>query len=94
VMPEPLLAPPTGTDWAVLWSSEHPKYGGIGAQHPRPDRVWVLPGHGALLLRPGPLLMERKTELQKALEKAEALREEREARAARAAARRGRRREG
>jgi maltooligosyltrehalose trehalohydrolase len=91
VMPEPLLAPVAGTDWEVLWSSEHPSYGGIGAQHPRPDRVWVLPGHGALLLKPGPLLMERKTELQKALEKAEALREEREARAARAAARRGRR---
>lgn len=74
IMPEPLLAPPLGTDWELLWSSEHPMYGGIGAQHPRPDRVWVLPGHGALLLRPGPAWEGRKTELQKALDKAEEVR--------------------
>jgi maltooligosyltrehalose trehalohydrolase len=74
VMPEPLLAPPEGTDWELLWSSEHPRYGGIGAQHPRPDRVWVLPGHGALLLRPGPAWEGRKGELRKALDKAEEVR--------------------
>lgn len=74
IMPEPLLAPPEGYDWELMWSSEHPKYGGIGAQHPLPDRVWVLPGHGALLLRPGPPSTKRKTELQKALEHAEKVR--------------------
>ena len=37
-MPEPLLAPPEGHDWELLWSSEHPAYGGNGAQHPSPDR--------------------------------------------------------
>ena len=29
--PEPLLAPPTDSEWTTLWSSEDPKYGGIGA---------------------------------------------------------------
>jgi maltooligosyltrehalose trehalohydrolase len=74
IMPEPLLAPPEGHDWELLWSSEHPKYGGTGAQHPRPDAVWVLPGHGALLLRPGPASAERRTELDKALAKAAQMR--------------------
>ena len=70
VMPEPLLAPPEGHDWELLWSSEHPAYGGNGAQHPSPDAAWVLAGRGALLLRPGPPSARRKSELQKALDKA------------------------
>ncbi|MGO9122357.1 MAG: malto-oligosyltrehalose trehalohydrolase [Desulfomonilaceae bacterium] len=28
--PEPLLAPPEGMRWQILWSSEHPDYGGFG----------------------------------------------------------------
>lgn len=74
IMPEPLLAPPEGHDWELLWSSEHPRYGGTGAQHPRPDEVWVLPGHGALLLRPGPPSPKRRSERQKALDKAKEMR--------------------
>jgi maltooligosyltrehalose trehalohydrolase len=74
IMPEPLLAPPGGTDWALMWSSEHPDYGGIGAQPPAPDRPWVVPGHAALLLRPGAPWLGRKTELEKALDKAEEIR--------------------
>ncbi|MEK0082377.1 malto-oligosyltrehalose trehalohydrolase [Benzoatithermus flavus] len=78
IMPEPLLAPPEGTDWTLLWSSEHPDYGGIGAQAPAPDRPWVLPGHAALLLRPGAPWPGRKSELEKALDKAEEIRARRE----------------
>lgn len=74
VMPEPLLAPPEEADWELLWSSEHPDYGGAGAQAPSPDRAWVLPGHAALLLRPGPPWAGRRTELQKALDQAAHLR--------------------
>ena len=33
--PEPLLAPPADSEWRTLWSSEDPKYGGIGT--PRLD---------------------------------------------------------
>jgi len=32
--PEPLLAPPAGRRWEVLWSSEDPGYGGSGVVHP------------------------------------------------------------
>jgi maltooligosyltrehalose trehalohydrolase len=28
--PEPLLAPPAGLRWSTLWSSEDPRYGGVG----------------------------------------------------------------
>jgi maltooligosyltrehalose trehalohydrolase len=74
VMPEPLLAPPEGHDWELLWTSEHPAYGGTGSQPPSPDAPWVLPGRAALLLRPGPPSPQRKTEREKALAKAAEIR--------------------
>jgi maltooligosyltrehalose trehalohydrolase len=68
--PEPLLAPPLGTRWSVRWSSEHPRYGGIGAPPPDapeaprspalkpavrwPRENWRLTGECALLLAPEP----------------------------------------
>lgn len=50
--PEPLLAPPLGGEWALLWSSEDPRYGGSGMPAPLRDGVWCLPGHAALVMRP------------------------------------------
>ena len=51
--PEPLLAPPTGERWTVLWSSERPEYGGTGAPEPESeDGQWQLAGEAALLLAP------------------------------------------
>jgi maltooligosyltrehalose trehalohydrolase len=52
--PEPLLAPVAGQGWETLWSSEDVVYGGTGT----PDALetaanWILPGHAAVLLRPG-----------------------------------------
>ena len=38
------------------------------------DRPWVLPGHAALLLGPGPRTARHRTALEKALEQAERLR--------------------
>src|SRR5256885_1697506 len=32
ILPEPLLAPPADTRWTLLWSSEHPRYGGCRAR--------------------------------------------------------------
>jgi maltooligosyltrehalose trehalohydrolase len=50
--PEPLLAPPAGRLWEVLWSSEDPKYGGAGtAPLDGPDN-WRIPGHAAVAMRP------------------------------------------
>lgn len=47
--PEPLLAPERGKSWKVIFSSEHPRYGGGGT--PLFDEAeWLLPGHSALLL--------------------------------------------
>jgi maltooligosyltrehalose trehalohydrolase len=52
--PEPLLAPPEGCRWEVLWSSEDPRYGGCGAPPPEDEEVgWRIPGHAAVVLRPG-----------------------------------------
>src|SRR5690606_38676638 len=31
-MPEPLLAPPSGARWVLDWTSDDPRYGGLGAR--------------------------------------------------------------
>jgi maltooligosyltrehalose trehalohydrolase len=51
--PEPLLGPPEGKRWEVLWDSENPRYGGSGAP-PAEDEEggWRLPGNAAMALRP------------------------------------------
>jgi maltooligosyltrehalose trehalohydrolase len=50
--PEPLLAPPEGMDWTILWSSEDPRYGGNGVTPLEDEDNWHLPGHTATVLRP------------------------------------------
>jgi maltooligosyltrehalose trehalohydrolase len=50
--PEPLLAPPEGMDWTILWSSEDPRYGGDGVTPLEDADNWHLPGHTATVLRP------------------------------------------
>jgi maltooligosyltrehalose trehalohydrolase len=52
--PEPLLAPPEGMHWAVLWSSEDPRYGGLGTAPPETEGTWRLPGQAAVLFAPRP----------------------------------------
>ncbi|HEX7839049.1 MAG TPA: malto-oligosyltrehalose trehalohydrolase [Kofleriaceae bacterium] len=53
-VPEPLVAPPAGAGWRVIWSSEDPRYGGHGT--PRPfDRVRLaIPARAAVVLAPEP----------------------------------------
>ena len=48
--PEPLLAPPEGRRWALLWSSEDPRYGGLGTPCIEDDAGFHLPSHAAVLL--------------------------------------------
>jgi maltooligosyltrehalose trehalohydrolase len=50
--PVPLLGPPENTEWSVLWSSEHPKYGGAGTAPLDSDLNWIIPAHLAVVLRP------------------------------------------
>ena len=68
--PEPLLAPPPGMRWTTRWSSESPRYGGLGtppldapelprSPQDRPDVHWLpenwrLPAQSAVLLVPEP----------------------------------------
>jgi maltooligosyltrehalose trehalohydrolase len=47
---EPLVAAPRDRQWIYLWSSEEPRYGGLGT--PEFDETqWRAPGHTTLILR-------------------------------------------
>jgi maltooligosyltrehalose trehalohydrolase len=50
--PEPLLAPPEDMLWELLWSSEHPGYGGSGTPPVESKDNWRIPGQAAVVLRP------------------------------------------
>jgi maltooligosyltrehalose trehalohydrolase len=52
-VPEPLLAPVEEHLWEVAWSSEDPCYGGTGTSPVDGPGGWRLPGHAAVVLRPG-----------------------------------------
>jgi maltooligosyltrehalose trehalohydrolase len=47
--PEPLLAPPDGAEWVLLWSSEAVVYEGSGVAPVAPDLGGTVPGQAALL---------------------------------------------
>jgi maltooligosyltrehalose trehalohydrolase len=51
-VPEPLIAPPHGCAWTLLWSSEDPRYGGNGTPAVETADGWVLPAHAAVVLMP------------------------------------------
>jgi maltooligosyltrehalose trehalohydrolase len=53
--PEPLLAPPAGCCWGVLWSSEDIRYGGNGTPPPEAGDGWRVPGEAAVVLAPEPV---------------------------------------
>ena len=50
--PEPLLAPPSQAGWSLLWSSEHPRYGGDGTPPFDHEGPWHIPGEAAVALAP------------------------------------------
>jgi maltooligosyltrehalose trehalohydrolase len=54
IVPDPLLAPPDGCAWSVELSTEAARYGGGGTGPVETDDGWRIPGHAALVLRPGP----------------------------------------
>jgi maltooligosyltrehalose trehalohydrolase len=54
-IPDPLLAPPAGSEWSVRWSSEDLRYGGGGTPEIQPDSQWFFPSESAIVLAPGPL---------------------------------------
>jgi maltooligosyltrehalose trehalohydrolase len=50
--PEPLLAPPRGTEWETIWSSEGQCYGGLGTYPLETEQNWRIPGQSAVLMNP------------------------------------------
>jgi maltooligosyltrehalose trehalohydrolase len=48
--PEPLLAPPHDREWEMIFSTDDPRYGGLGALSPTQARRWRLPAECAVLL--------------------------------------------
>jgi maltooligosyltrehalose trehalohydrolase len=48
--PEPLLAPPHGRSWRLLWSSADARYGGCGIPTVEGSEGWYLPGHATVVL--------------------------------------------
>jgi maltooligosyltrehalose trehalohydrolase len=53
--PEPLLAPPIGKRWHMIFTSEDPKYGGSGtAPVDTEQEGWFIPGRTTVVLRPEP----------------------------------------
>ena len=52
IVPEPLLAPPEGTGWTLLWSSEEPRYGGHGTPTPFNRVRLAIPARAAIVLAP------------------------------------------
>jgi maltooligosyltrehalose trehalohydrolase len=55
-IPEPLLAPGRGCGWRLVWSSDHPRYGGPGLINPYGGHKagWRLPGGCTVLLAEEP----------------------------------------
>ncbi len=49
---EPLLAPPLGYTWEMLWTSESPRYGGTGSVAVATQEQWILPAESTVALRP------------------------------------------
>jgi maltooligosyltrehalose trehalohydrolase len=50
-IPDPLVAPPARRRWKLLWSSEHPEYGGGGTAPVERKEGWFLPGQSVVVLK-------------------------------------------
>jgi maltooligosyltrehalose trehalohydrolase len=49
---EPLLAPPSGCRWEILWTSDSPRYSGAGSIAVATPEQWILPAESTVALRP------------------------------------------
>jgi maltooligosyltrehalose trehalohydrolase len=69
--PEPLLAPPFGFEWEVIWSSDDQHYGGPGLANPFSDEGWSLPAESTIALRAIPETKPRRKPKERHAPKAE-----------------------
>ena len=51
---EPLLGPPEGCRWEILWMSESPRYGATDSGAVTTSEPWALPAESAVVLKPVP----------------------------------------
>jgi maltooligosyltrehalose trehalohydrolase len=58
--PEPLLAPPDKYEWQIIWTSEAPRYGGIGMSALVNDEGWTIFAEATVALRAVPSSGPRK----------------------------------
>jgi maltooligosyltrehalose trehalohydrolase len=58
--PEPLLAPPSGLEWQMIWSSDDERYGGPGGVEPVTDLGWALPAEATVAFRAVPRTRARR----------------------------------
>jgi maltooligosyltrehalose trehalohydrolase len=68
--PEPLLAPPFGFEWEMIWSSDDERYGGPGAVKPISDQGWSLPAEATIALRAIPETKPRRKPIERHAKKA------------------------
>jgi maltooligosyltrehalose trehalohydrolase len=59
-MNDPLLAPPPQSRWDLLWSSDHPDYGGSGVLPLVSEGPWLLRGHATIVVASLPGTESRK----------------------------------
>jgi maltooligosyltrehalose trehalohydrolase len=52
--PQPLLAPPHGQVWQLVFSSEWTAYGGRGSPPLEREEGWHVPGEAAVVLKSAP----------------------------------------
>jgi maltooligosyltrehalose trehalohydrolase len=63
--PEPLLAPPDGYEWQTLWTSEAPRYGGIGMAPITNDTGWTIFAEATVALHAVPATRPRRQPKQR-----------------------------
>ena len=51
---QPLVAPPAGCQWSVLWCSQDLRYGGAGIAGSTPPTQLIATGHATTVYQPGP----------------------------------------
>lgn len=49
---EPLIAPPAGKQWSLIWTSDDVRYGGTGTTAPQHEGGWHIPGEATIVLIP------------------------------------------
>ncbi|HRI37301.1 MAG TPA: malto-oligosyltrehalose trehalohydrolase [Nitrospira sp.] len=61
--PEPLLAPDSMGEWKLIWSSNHPRYGGPGTVNPLTEKGWHIPAESTTVFCLEPMREEERSSL-------------------------------